>query len=114
MITAEKIRQAKAILNKQDREEFAEALFRPPHAARMAEHAGYFVQRLDRHDKDALLTMALERLWDTRDQIKEAQDILRVWIKALEFAARYRPRWCVWFNVHESRWVKGTQLGRQS
>lgn len=98
----------------EDRDAFERQLARPPHAARMTEHAGYFVERLDAGDKNALLKDALDRLWETRDQIKETQDILRTWIKALEFAARRRPKWCTYWNVYEKRWVKGTQLGRQS
>lgn len=96
------------------REEFMEELSRPPHNARMNDHAQHFTSRLDKADREALLEDALERLWDTRDQIKETQDVLRTWIKALEFAARRRPKWCTYFNVYEKRWVKGTQLGRQS
>ncbi|MDE2097008.1 MAG: hypothetical protein KGL39_07165 [Patescibacteria group bacterium] len=98
----------------EDRDTFERQLFRPPHAARMSEHAGHFVERLDKADKAALLEDALNRFWETRDQIRETRDILRTWIKALEFAARRRPRWCVWFNVYEKRWVKGSQLGRQT
>lgn len=96
------------------REAFEAQLFRAPHAARMTDHAGHFVERLDKTDKEALLTMALDRFWETREQIKETQDILRLWVKALEFAAKRRPKWQVWFNVYEVRWVKGSQLGRQS
>lgn len=98
----------------EDRETFEAQLFRPPHAARMTEHAGHFTERLDKNDKNALLTMALDRFWETREQIKETQDILRLWVKALEFAAGRRPRWQTWFNVYEARWVKGTRLGRDS
>jgi hypothetical protein len=97
-----------------DREAFERALLRPPHAARMLEHAGHFVERLDRADKEILLDWAMERLFDTREQIKESKDVLKCWIAALEYAARRRPKWRTWFNVYESRWVKGTQLGRQS
>lgn len=98
----------------EDRETFESQLFRPPHAARMTDHAGHFVERLDKDDKAVLLKDALDRLWETRDQIHTAQDILRTWIKALEFAANKRPHWRTWFNVHDSRWVKGSQLGGQS
>lgn len=98
----------------EDRETFEAQLFRPPHAARMSEHAGYFVERLEKHDKDALLTDAVDRLWSTRGQIHETQDILRTWIKALEFAAERRTEWRTWWNVYEVRMVKGFKLGRQS
>jgi len=96
-----------------EREKFEADLFRPPHAARMTEHAGRFVERLDKEDKNMLLTTALDRLWETRKEIKTAQDVLRVWVKALEYAATRRPVWRTWFNVHEQRPVKGSQLGRQ-
>lgn len=92
---------------------FERELFRPPHAARMTEHAGRFVERLDREDKDMLLEDALERLWQTRAQIKEAKDVLTVWIKALEYAAARRMRWRCWYNVCHWRWVKGVNLGKE-
>ena len=95
-----------------DRERFEAQLFRPPHAARMTGHAGRFVERLDKDDKDALLRDALDRLWATHDQIKETKDVLKVWCSALEYAAARRPRWRIWFNVYEARWIKGTLLGR--
>lgn len=95
-----------------DREKFEEQLFQPPHAARMTDHAGRFVERLDSTDRAKLLEDALNRLWETHDQIKETKDVLKVWIAALEYAAARRPRWKTWFNVYEVRWVKGTQLGR--
>src|SRR5579859_1142441 len=98
----------------EDRETFEVQLFRPPHAARMTEHAGYFVERLDSTDKEALLKDALDRLWETRGLIHETRDVLRTWVEALEYAAARRPRWCVWYNVCERRWVKGSQLGIQS
>lgn len=97
----------------EDREQFERDLFRPPHAARMLEHAGRFVERLDRTDKEKLLEDAVDRLFELRDRIHEAKDILTLWIDSLEYAARRRPRWKTWFNVYESRWVKGSQLGRQ-
>lgn len=83
----------------------------PPHAARLAEHAGRFVGRLDNNDKDALLKDALDEFWARRDLIKETQDILTQWVKALEFAARRRPRWHVWSSGYDW-WVKGTQMGK--
>lgn len=95
-----------------DREKFEAQLFRPPHAARMTEHAGRFIERLDKGDKDALLRDALDRLWATHEDIEETKDVLKVWIAALEYAAERRPRWRTWYNVCEQRWVKGTQLGR--
>ena len=97
----------------EDRETFERQLFRPPHAARMTEHAGRFVERLDRDDKDALLKDALDWFWEHRGLIQETQDILRTWVKALEHAAGRRPVWRTWFNVYESRLVKGSKLGRQ-
>lgn len=96
------------------REEFEALLSRPPHAARMSEHAGYFVERLDKADKNALLSMAVERMWETRSQIHEAQDILKTWIKALEYAARRRAYWVQWFNVYEHRKISSSKLGKQS
>ena len=97
----------------EDRETFERDMMRPPHAARLMEHAGRFVGRLDNADKDALLQTALDEFWETREQIKEMQDILRLWVKALETAARRRPRWHCWSSGYDW-WVKGSQLGRQS
>lgn len=95
-----------------DREAFEAELSRPPHVARMLEHAGYFVERLDRTDKEMLLTTAMDRLYEQRERIKETKDILTLWIDALKHAAHSRPRWRIWFNGYEPRWVKGSQLGR--
>lgn len=85
----------------------------PPHAARLAEHAGRFVGRLDNADKEFLLNGALDRFWETREQIKETQDVLKLWVKALEYSARRRPKWHCWSSGYDW-WVKGSQLGRQS
>lgn len=99
----------------EDREAFERQLFHtPPHAARMAEHAGRFVEWLGNSDKDALLLAAFDRFWETREHIHQTQDILKVWIGALKFAARRRPRWQVWCGyTFNSRWVKGSQLGKR-
>lgn len=97
----------------EDRETFERQMFyTPPYAARNAEHAGRYVGRLDNADKDALLKMALDRFWETREKIKETQDILRLWVGALEYAARRRPKWHLWSSGYDW-WVKGSQLGRQ-
>lgn len=96
----------------EDRETFERQMMRPPHAARLMEHAGRFVGRLDNADKDALLKVALDEFWDTREQIETAQDILTVWVHALQYSARRRPRWHCWSSGYDW-WVKGTQLGRQ-
>ena len=109
-----------------DREAFERELSRPPHVARMMEHAGRYVKWLDKGDKDALLEDAVARLFDTADRIKESRDVLALWIAALEYAARRRPRWAECFSGYvatrgyvsrinfEWRWVKGSQLGRGS
>lgn len=97
----------------EDRETFERQILQPPHAARLMEHAGRFVGRLDNDDKDALLRIALDQFWETRDQIKETQDILTLWVRALEYAARRRPRWHLWSSGYDW-WVKGSQLGKQS
>lgn len=95
----------------EDRETFERQLSQPPHAARLMEHAGRFVGRLDNNDKDALLKDALDKLWETRNRIKTTQDILTLWVDALAFAARRRPRWHVWSSGYDW-WVKGTQMGK--
>ena len=103
-----------AVTFTEDRDTFERQLLQtPPHAARLAEHAGRFVGRLDNDDKDALLKDALDQFWETRNQIKETQDILTLWVKALEHAARRRPRWHVWSSGYDW-WVKGVQMGKQS
>lgn len=96
----------------EDRETFERQMMRPPHAARLMEHAGRFVGRLDNKDKDALLQTALDEFWESRNQIKETQDILRLWVKALELSARRRPKWHCWSSGYDW-WVKGSQMGRQ-
>lgn len=97
----------------EDRATFERQLSQPPHAARLMEHAGRFVGRLDNADKEWLLDIALEWLWGARDGIKESGDILRLWVKGLEYAARQRPRWHLWSSGYDW-WVKGSQLGRQA
>jgi hypothetical protein len=96
-----------------EREQFEAALSKPPHAARMIEHAGRYVERLERNDKDMLLADAIERMWALHGQIKKGKDVLLAWISALNYAAERRPRWRCWYNVCCWEWVKGTQLGRR-
>lgn len=97
----------------EDRETWERQMSQPPHAARLMDHAGRFVGRLDNADKDALLRMALDEFWARRDFIKETQDILSQWVKALEYASRRRPRWHLWSSGYDW-WVKGSQMGKQS
>lgn len=102
-----------SVIFTEDRETFERQMLRtPPHAARLAEHAGRFAGRLSKVDSNTFLTDALDQFWATREQIKETQDILKLWIKALEYAARRRPRWHLWSSGYDW-WVKGSQLGRQ-
>ena len=101
-----------AVTYTEDRETFERQMMSPPHAARLMEHAGRFIGRLDNADKEALLKDALDQFWATRDHIKEMQDILRLWVKALEHSARRRPSWRCWSSGYDW-WVKGSQLGRQ-
>ncbi len=100
----------------EDREVFERQLFRPPHAARMSEHAGRFTSRLDDADKTALLKDALDQFWEKRSQIQQTQDILRKWIEALEYAAARRPRWqCAISHFGRKvgvEWVRGVHLGK--
>lgn len=97
----------------EDRETFERQMMQPPHAARLMEHAGRFIGRLDRADKNALLKDALDKFWELRNEIKETADILKLWIKALESASRRRPRWHLWSSGYDW-WVKSSQLGKQS
>lgn len=96
----------------EDRTTFEAQLQRPPHFARMCEHAGRFVGRLSRVDKEALIEMAYDRLWDQRDQIHETAHVLLLWIDALKAAAMTRKQWLVYYNMGGWRWVKSSQLGR--
>jgi len=48
-----------------------------------------------------------------RDTIKNSNDVLRVWDRALSQAAKTRPRWRIWWGMIEWRWIKGTELGRR-
>lgn len=97
----------------EDRETFERQMLQPPHAARLMDHAGRFIGRLSNTDKDMLLKDALDEFWARRDLIKESQGILLQWVKALEFAAKRRPRWHCWWSGRDE-WVKGTQLGKQT
>lgn len=97
----------------EDRETFERQILQPPHAARLMEHAARFVGRLRNDDKDALLKVALDEFWERREEIKDSQDILTLWVEVLEYSARRRPRWHLWSSGYDW-WVKGSQLGRQS
>lgn len=96
----------------EDRHTFEAQLRQPPHFARMLEHSGRYVGRLTKMDKESLIEIAFDRLWESRDQIKEMNDILRLWIAALNGAARTRKTWLVWLNNSHWARVKGTQLGK--
>lgn len=96
----------------EDRETFERDLLRPPHQARMLDYAGKYVGRLTKVDKNTLLEVAIEYLWNRRDQIKETSDILTTWIAALNFAAKTRKKWLVYYNIGGWRWVRSSQLGR--
>lgn len=98
----------------EDRETFERQMFStPPHAARLAERAGRFVGRLSNKDKDALLRVALDQFWETRDQINTTQDLLSLWIEALQYSARRRPRWRCWWSGRDE-WIKSSRLENQS
>lgn len=97
----------------EDRETFERQMMAPPHAARLMDHAGRFIGRLDNTDKQAFLEMALDEFWARRDLIKATQDILLQWVKSLEFAAKRRPQWHCWSSGYDW-WVKGSQLGKQT
>lgn len=97
----------------EDRETFERDIFRPPHVARMLEHAGRYVGSMTKADKDAFLELALDHMWERRAFIKQTSDIQRMWELALQDAARSRLRWLIWPNgsLTESKWVLGTRLG---
>ncbi len=95
----------------EDREQFERDLRQPPHFARMCEHAGRFVGRLPKIDRETLLDLAWGYLWDRRDAIHETADILLVWIDCLKSAAHTRKRWLQWSGI-SWRWVRSSQLGR--
>lgn len=96
----------------EDRETFERDLFKPPHCARMLDHAGKFVGRLSRVDKDTFLELAMDRFWADRASIKETSDILLRWIDALRYAARTRKTWMVWYNMGGWKRVRPSQMGR--
>lgn len=118
-LTTKMIADAKRILSGGEitREDFERQLRGPPHAARLIERSRPFVGALDKTDRAMLLEWALERLWETRQEIEANKDLLTAWADALAFAAALRPRWRVaktFAGVCTGyRWVKGTQLGRQ-
>ena len=95
----------------EDREIFEADLCKPPHLARMCEHAGRFTGRLTKVDRNSLLEMAWDYLWARRDSIHETNDILLTWIACLTAAARTRERWLQWSGI-SWRWVRSSQLGR--
>ncbi len=96
----------------EDRETFERDLRKPPHFARMCEHAGRFTGRLTKVDRDTFLEMAYERLWCDRSNIRETSDILLRWIDALRYAARTRKRWLIYYPLGGWRWARSSQLGR--
>jgi hypothetical protein len=97
----------------EDREVFERDLFKPPYLARMLEASGRYVGRLMPEDRAALLASALDLLWDYRDDIHTSNDVTAQWDRALRNAARLRPKWLVWWNWYERRWVRGVRLGRE-
>lgn len=96
-----------------DRETFERDIFRPPHVARMLEHAGSYVGAMTKRDKDAFLELALDHIWNNRHQIKATNDIQVVWHDGLRAAAHSRDRWLIWphGSLTESKWVLGVHLG---
>ena len=97
----------------EDRAAFEHDIFRPPHLARMLEHAARYVGKLAPGDKDLLLSVAMDQFWETRNGIRKTADILRLWDTALRGAARTRDRWCEWSNLDSAwHWVSGKYLGR--
>ncbi len=96
----------------EDRATFEADLRKPPHFARMCEHAGRYVGRLTKVDKETMLDLAWEGLWQRREQIHETSDILLTWIAALSAAARTRKTWLVWHNMGGWSRVRASQLGR--
>lgn len=98
----------------EDRDTFESTFFKPPFLARMLERIGKYIDGLD--DKTAFIILAHQNFWDRRNEIKSADDVTRVWDKALEDAAFARPRWLVHCGpaLERTRWVKSLHLGRHS
>ncbi len=102
----------------EDREAFERDMFRPPFMARMLEIAGRYARcatgRLDASDKEELFRLALDRFWELRDTVANANDVYRVWEVALKTAACTRRRWLVWSQVQLNHvWVSGKALGNR-
>lgn len=95
----------------EDRLTFEAQLRQPPHFARMCDHAGKFVSRMTKVDRESVLEMAWNTLWEWRDGIHETNDILRLWINALSLAVKTRKTWLIWTGLCWRR-VRNSQLGR--
>ena len=74
----------------EDRETFERQMLQPPHAARLMEHAGRFVGRLDSKDKDALLKVWLES--ETKAAITSVRNLIRE-IAKTKFAIMVGHTW---------------------
>jgi len=96
----------------EDREVFERDLFKPPHLARMLERAGQYTGALCKEDRELVLKLALDNFWELRGQIRNSNDVLRVYDRALAQAVRTRPKWRVWWGLIEWRWIKSVQMGK--
>ncbi len=80
-----------------------------------------FVTGMTSVDKDAFLRIAIEAAWDHREEFKPVPGygLPQYWKRCLKYAATSRDKWRV--NAYvlpgvlgEWKWVKGSQLGKQS
>lgn len=98
-----------------EREAFERDIFKPPHIARMLERTGEFTGRLCRQDKESFVLKAMDRFWDLRGEIKQSNDIERLWVSALRYVAFSRPKWMVWsWVLSKWCWVKPKNLRKRA
>jgi hypothetical protein len=93
----------------EDRQTFEDQIFQPPRTARMLAEAARYTSRMETVDRDAFMRVAFERFFDLREKFRDASDIRKYWVEALNQAAATRPFWKIWFTWHEFKWVKGRE-----
>ena len=100
------------VIYTEDRDTFEATFFKPPFLARMLERTAKYIDGLDA--KVEFIALVHDIFWSLREEIKGADDVTRVWAKALEQTAFTRPRWLVHYGsaLERQRWVKSIHLGR--
>ncbi|HEX7041415.1 MAG TPA: hypothetical protein VF202_14960 [Trueperaceae bacterium] len=96
--------------------------FMKRHTAKLLDFAKPYIGRLIPEQREEFLTVALERAWESRHELKpkktafgtEQVELLRWWEDyCLKPAARSRKVWTLRTWDRQREFVKGTKLGRQ-